>query len=145
MKEMGDEKIEVKKDDVKKEVVKEASSEDFFAVRNKVPVERIVVKGIGAIYIHGLTGVQRVQWLEEASKDDGTMDPHKYLPAMVSLCVRNKDGKRLFGKDDIRKIMELPSGIIVAITDVCSELSGIGSKADKVILRNFGKAPDEDS
>lgn len=135
---MAGEKIPDKEEvEVKKEAVKEATVEDFFAQRNKVPVERIVLKSIGAVHVHGLTGVQRVQWLENATKDDGTMDPQKYLPAMVAICVKNKAGKRLFDNDDILKIMELPSGVIVAITNVCSKLSGIGREADEAILRNF--------
>ena len=117
--------------------VKEATAKDFFEQMNQVPVEKVNLIGIGVAYIHGFTEVEKTQWLDYHIKEDGTVNRGDANPAMMVLCLRDRDGKRLFTEKDMLKLKTLSSRLTRKITDVCCRLSGIGAPADEDILANF--------
>lgn len=137
---------EVKKVPVKEVVKKEATTkksdaECILSDGVVVPIQEHKICG-KTVYIHGFTSLERGQWLTGIKKPGssnnilGTIDSGISEPLMFQMCVRDKNGDRLFARSDIPKIKMLAAKIVTGVVEICYRLSGVGEAADEDIVKN---------
>lgn len=119
------------------EKIVEATADGILGLRGKVPIEEFQIPGVGIIYIHGFTGLEKGEWQKEVRDRRGIVEPTKVDATMFQMCVRDKNGRQLYQPKDIPKLKTLPNAILSSVVDVCLRLSGMGDSTDAAILKNF--------
>jgi hypothetical protein len=101
-----------------------------------LPTEEVYVKEWKtAILVRGMTSEERDKW-ESTTFKDGKVQFDNLRAKLVSLCVIDKEGTRLFTDTDIPKLGKKNAKAINKLFIVAQKLSGIGQEDLDELIKN---------
>lgn len=100
------------------------------------------VKAFGdEVWVQGLTASERDEFEASCMEPDGSTNVRGMRSRLITYCVVDEDGKRLFQPTDALKIGNLPAVQIVRVSDVAMRLSGLLKEDLKELEKNSVRGP----
>ena len=94
--------------------------------------EPIEVVGYGTYLVKGMNTLDYLFAGAEASDEKGELNQEKYFAALITRCVLDSKGKRLFKDEDLEVLTEGDAGFILPLALKIQELSGVLGTEDDV-------------
>ena len=102
----------------------------------------------GKLRVRGLNGAQRDKYQISLLQEPGRsvkLALDNATAKLVSLCVVNGKGKRLFSQADIVKLSKKSGSALNRVYTVAQRLSGLGEEDIKELTENFTEGQSDDS
>jgi hypothetical protein len=102
----------------------------------------------GTVRVRALTGEERDAFEEGQLQGKGknrTVRLANIRAKLVSLCVVDADGKRLFSDADVAALGRKSAAALSAVFDVAARLSGLTEQDVEELAGNFSSTPGDDS
>jgi len=100
-----------------------------------VPRECVDLKGIGSVYVRGMTAGEAGKIGQLHNRGHG----ERLAASMACWCVVDEDGRRLFADDQLQTLMDLRADTLQTIAEVVLRLSGLEGGADVALADAQGK------
>ncbi|GIH91935.1 hypothetical protein ACFFMN_33985 [Planobispora siamensis] len=130
------------------------SKDELWQVAADLPWEDVMLRRppngdvIGVMRLRGLTGAEVNEWQEQATEGNGKRRKQS-KHAMALLVVKstiNEDGSQFFDAKDVLKVSQMPSYVLLQLTEVAMTLSGLGDDDEaKELIEGFVEGPSEGS
>lgn len=107
-----------------------ATKEGFFKV--PVPRERVSVKDLGDVWIHGLTCGQVDDYenaITQIDKQTGEFSRANARANMLRLTVHDQHGNPMFAEKDMGKLIAMPAAVANPLLHTARKLSGMMPEA----------------
>lgn len=102
----------------------------------------------GVVHIKGLTGAQKDHFestLTEGRGKNRTENWKNFRARLLVLTIVDKDGKRLFGLDDVEALGKKSASALDRLFTVAQELSGFRDEDVEALTKNLKATPEGDS
>ena len=102
----------------------------------------------GDVWVYGMTGNERDAFESQIliqRKGDSRIDTRDIRAKMAARCIRDEDGKRLFGDGDIKVLGKKSAKALDRIFSKAQELSGISDKDVEELAGELKNEPSGDS
>lgn len=105
---------------------------------NDIEIREVEVPEWGGIVgVRGMTGHERQKYEESLRGKKGQINTRYALEKLVTLCVVDKDGNRLFSDDDIAALSKKSARALMRVAAVATELSGLTKEDMEEMVENF--------
>lgn len=102
----------------------------------------------GTVRIKSITGTARDAFeasLREGKGKNADVNLRNLRARLISLCVVDEDGKRMFSKEDVGRLGAKNAKPLDRLFDACTELIGMSEQDVETYVEDFDESPDEDS
>jgi len=98
----------------------------------------------GKVRVQSLTGTERDQWetaCQEQRGKDKVFSTDKLREKLLSFCLVDAEGKKLFSEGDIALLAEKNAAALTRLFDVARKLNAIGTQDVEELTKNSEAAP----